>query len=229
MYVEHIEDTIKILLTSIPHDDDEKRKERSDQVKYCTVIRNKLQGGLIPSLKPIACSKLLHSGISDLFDKETMYIGFNNGYYDLNTMEFKPYTPEIYITMTTGYDYVPSNNELRNELMNILNKIFPDPVLMDYVLLHLSSCLDGLNENELVHFYTGLNDNNGSNGKSLLCSIINKCFGDYSINGHPSIITSSTENPESANSSIMVLNKKKIVIFQEIENNGKKLNDIRLK
>ena len=158
-----------------------------------------------------------------------MYIGFNNGYYDLNTMEFKHYTPEIYITMTTGYDYVPSNNELRNELMNILNKIFPDPVLMDYVLLHLSSCLDGLNENELVHFYTGLNDNNGSNGKSLLCSIIHKCFGEYSINGHPSIITSSTENPESANSSIMVLNKKKIVIFQEIQNNGKKLNDIRLK
>jgi phage/plasmid-associated DNA primase len=108
--------------------------------------------------------------------------------------------------------------------MNILNRIYPDPLLLDYVLLHLSSCLDGLNSNELVHFWTGMCDHNGSNGKSWMCSLLTKCYGNYCVNAHPSIITNATENSECANISIMALEKKRLVIIQEIEKNRPKID-----
>ena len=82
----------------------------------------------------------------------------------------------------------------------------------------LSSCLDGKNREETLSFWTGLSSKQtGSNGKSTLCMLLSAAFGEYFLNGHPSIITGKIEKAQSANPAVYELKGKRLVVFQEIE------------
>ena len=82
----------------------------------------------------------------------------------------------------------------------------------------LSSCLDGKNREETISFWTGVSSKQtGSNGKSTLCNLLSAAFGDYFLNGHPSIITGKIEKAQSANPAVHSLKGKRLVVFQEIE------------
>ena len=67
------------------------------------------------------------------FNSDPFLIGFNNGVYDLKADEFRDYTFDDYITLTTKYDYKdvdyndPANVDIREELV----KIFGNGILKD--------------------------------------------------------------------------------------------------
>jgi P4 family phage/plasmid primase-like protien len=104
-------------------------------------------------------------------------------------------------------------------LDRLLSQIFPDPEVLDYMLCFLGSCLSGRVHEELIHFWTGLsNKQTGSNGKSTFVSLLLHTFGDYAACGHSSIITSKRESASSPNSAIIDLKRKRLVTFQEIDN-----------
>ena len=82
----------------------------------------------------------------------------------------------------------------------------------------LSSCLDGRNKEETLSFWTGVSSKQtGSNGKSTLCNLLASAFGEYFLNGHPSIITGKIEKAQCANPAVHSLKDKRLVVFQEIE------------
>ena len=88
------------------------------------------------------------------------------------------------------------------------------------MMCFLGSCLSGVVHDELIHFWTGLDRNKqtGSNGKSTFVTLLLKVFGDYGACGHSSIITSKRESASSSNSALMSLKGKRLVTFQEIDN-----------
>ena len=98
----------------------------------------------------------------------------------------------------------------------------------------MASSLDGKNKEETLSFWTGISSKQtGSNGTSTLCNLLAFAFGDYFLNGHPSIITGKIEKAQSANPAVFELKNKRIVIFQEIETEGEdnttKVNMAKLK
>ena len=83
------------------------------------------------------------------FNADPFLIGFNNGVYDLKNDEFRDYTFDDYITLTTKYDYVPVNYEnpdnvaIKKQLTKIIEDIHPDEEHRLLYLQVLASGLDG--------------------------------------------------------------------------------------
>ena len=90
-----------------------------------------------------------------------------------------------------------------------MKEVFPGNNLDDYMLTTLSLCLDGKKREETLSFWTGISSKQtGSNGKSTLCNLSSAAFGDYFLNGRPSIVTGKIEKAQSAKPAVYELKSK---------------------
>ena len=136
----------------------------------------------------------------------------------MKTNAFVPYSHEYIVTKCTKYDFDNTNFEYQDDVLKFLREVFPDNDLYNYMITTLSSCLDGRNKEETLSFWTGVSSKQtGSNGKSTLCNLLASAFGEYFLNGHPSIITGKIEKAQCANPAVHSLKDKRLVVFQEIE------------
>ena len=114
------------------------------------------------------------------FNGNPYLLGFNNGVYDLLNDEFRDYTFNDYITLTTKYDYkkpdyeIPENFALRDELATLIETIHPDP---DYRLLYLQTLASGLDGRAYQKLF--LFNGQGGNGKGLTGSLMDITLGEY--------------------------------------------------
>ena len=89
----------------------------------------------------------------DIFNiKNPHLLGFENGVYDLEKGELRPYKYDDYITLSTKYDYIKPdyvNNgidkNMRDEILAIFKTIHPDQEIRDLCMQILASGLDGKN------------------------------------------------------------------------------------
>jgi P4 family phage/plasmid primase-like protien len=196
--------------------------EENARMKNLTGIKEKTQSGRINSdwhALNVAFDQPTFEATLDSFQN---LIAFENGVYDLELDQFVEPQREHRTTMSTNYDYVHTYDIPQkdyDELDELLRQIFPDEHILHYMLRFLGSCLSGYVNEELIHFWTGMsNKQTGSNGKSTFVSLLLLAFGDYASCGHSSIITSRRENSNSTNSALMSLKGKRLVTFQEIDN-----------
>lgn len=117
----------------------------------------------------------------DLIDENPNLICFNNGVYDLEKLQFREGRPVDYISKTTGYDYVPreciSDSESQ-EIEDFMRKLYPDPLLCEFMWQNDSSNLIGGNFNKLFVTHSGPR---GNNGKSKKQNLVEYSFGEYCI------------------------------------------------
>ena len=105
-----------------------------------------------------------------------MLLGFDNGVYDLQTMNFRRGQPEDYVTLSCGYKYQESTEADRAHVTTFLREVFVDKDIYKYMRLFLGSLLEGEIRDHRFHFCTGC----GSNGKSVLWDCLDKVLGGYS-------------------------------------------------
>jgi len=153
-------------------------------------------------------------------------IGFENGVYDLRTKEFRDGCPEDYISMSTGIDYIPfdEEDEQWEDLKYFIYTIFPDDKMRDYFLSFLSSCLLGVNKEEKFRVWIGT----GSNGKSKLEELFVSSFGDYCMKFPITLLTGRRNQAGSTNSEVVKSKGKRFCYFEE-PSEGEKINAGRLK
>ena len=112
----------------------------------------------------------------DKLDSNPNLIGFKNGVYDLELMEFRDGHPDDFISFTTGINYIEysEDNPYNNDVINFVSKVMPKEHLRNYLLTCLSSFLSGKIKEEKFHIWTG----NGSNGKKLpfteICCVVRR-------------------------------------------------------
>jgi P4 family phage/plasmid primase-like protien len=161
-----------------------------------------------------------NSNFYKIIDQNKDLIGFENGIYDLTTMEFRKGTSSDYISMTTGYEYVEHNKHSREyqELFDLLCKILPNEDVRHFTLKSLASCLDGHIRDENFYILSGKN-NTGGNGKSTLTDLLLKALGDYACVSPVALVTAKRESANSANSALASIRNKRAVIMQEPESN----------
>ena len=133
----------------------------------------------------------------DRLDKNPMLVGFKNGIYDLNTYSFRPGIPEDFISKCVPIDYKvynESDEEVQN-VLDFLQKVFPDSSLRRYFLDTYSDIFVGGNTQKKVYLWTG----EGDNGKSVTQSFFEKMLGELAIKFNTQYFTGKKTSTGSAN------------------------------
>lgn len=139
---------------------------------------------------------------------------FNNGVIDLQTGDFRKGLPNEYINYTTGYDY-KKVDDLTN-INNFFNDVLQNKEIRKYFINILSLALEDINRRQEIYFCLG---EEASNGKSTVCELLERAFGEFGCRFPTNLITSGRENSNQANSSIMVLKNKRFGYCSEPEKN----------
>ncbi len=162
-----------------------------------------------------------------IIDQNKELLGFDNGVYDLNTMEFRNGRSSDYVSMSTGYDYIyyEKTNQKYIDLMSLISQILPEPETRHFTLKSIASCLDGHNKDENFYIWSGKNAS-GGNGKSTLMELLTKTLGEYAIDSPVSLITRKRESANSPNSALAAIRNKRVVIMQEPSSNDQIQVDI---
>jgi len=159
-------------------------------------------------------------------DTNKYLLCFNNGVVDFKNKNFREGYPEDYITMSTGIDYVPydENNaehiQTAKELTEFMDKLFPIPDLKQYMWDHLASCLIGTNKNQTFNVYHG----SGSNGKSILADLMSVTLGEYKGTVPITLVTEKRGLIGGTSDEILKLKGKRYAVMQE-PTKGVKLNE----
>jgi P4 family phage/plasmid primase-like protien len=196
-------------------EDDEGEQQR------CGEIAKKLNG-IALKLKQTAfkdnimkeCKELFYvNKFEEKLDSRSSLIGFENGVYDLEGLEFREGRPEDYISFTTGIDYIPYNpkNPLAKDVNGFLNTVFTKPHMKEYVLLLLSSFLNGGIKEERFHIWTGV----GSNGKSKVVDLFEQSFGEYCCKLPITLLTQKRAASNAATSELARTKGKRFACLQE--------------
>jgi P4 family phage/plasmid primase-like protien len=172
-------------------------------------------------------------------------IGIRNGvlelqHYDSESMSdrprvyFRPGRPDDNISFVMGrsepdlepIDYIPydADSAEQRDLMSFFEKIYPDPVLRRYVLTLLSSCLEGQNREQ--RFYVNLG--RGSNGTSMIQTLMRYTLGDYQTSLQTTALTRKRPESGAANPDMIVTKCKRYIYMGEPDQN-EKLNTSRMK
>jgi P4 family phage/plasmid primase-like protien len=124
-------------------------------------------------------------------DADPELLSFSNGVYDFKEKVFRAGQPDDYLTLSTNIPYVeydetnPEHARVLSEIEEFFSKLFPDKTIREYIWQHLASTLIGYNKNQTINIYNGC----GSNGKSKLIELMEKCLGDYYGTISASLIT----------------------------------------
>jgi len=177
--------------------------------------------------------------ISRLNQNPTL-VGVSNGVLDLEYYEddgrtgrphvhFRDGLPDDCISFQLGRNdpdmeaipYIPydPNSAEQKELMSFFEKVYPDPVLREYVLTLYASCLKG--ENAEQKFY--VNQGVGSNGKSMIQTLMEYTFGDYQTSLQTTVLTRKRPDGGAANPDIITTKCKRYIYMGEPDE-GEKLN-----
>jgi P4 family phage/plasmid primase-like protien len=150
-------------------------------------------------------------------DENRHLICFNNGILDLNTMLFREGRPEDYVSLCTNISYEPydKSNKLIQDVENFLVEIQPEDNMREYIIRFLSSCIAGHSPDEKIHIWTG----SGGNGKSVLVTLMQSCFGDYATTLSISLLTQKRAASNAATPELADTKGKRFAVFQEPDNN----------
>jgi len=153
----------------------------------------------------------------DKLDSNPNYICFKNGVVDIEQERFREGAGTDYISMCTHINYIKLDEKNKeqvkivNEINDFMEKLFPDKSLRGYMWDHLASILIGHNDNQTFHFYLGV----GSNGKSILVELLEKCLGDYKGSAPLTMITGNRTKEGQATPEIISLKGKRLAVLQE--------------
>jgi phage/plasmid-associated DNA primase len=153
------------------------------------------------------------------FDSKPYLLPFKNGVFDLALLEFKkvnkcfrPITKEDYIMLDTGYDYVEETNKRKiEEVSNYLKSIMPDEPMYNLLLQYLASALDG---KLYQRFFMLIGQ--GGNGKGSIIDFMKMILGGFFVKASNSLLKNWGDTAGGANSDLIDLKNKRMVIFEEM-------------
>jgi len=140
-------------------------------------------------------------------------------------VHFRPGRPEDYISFHMGDDdgergainYEPYNPAAPEQkvIAEFFAKIYPDPVLREYMLTLLSSCLEGANREQRFYVMQGP----GGNGKSMIEKLMEYTFGDYGTSLSTTVFTRKRPESGAANPDIITVMNRRYIHTGEPDDN----------
>ena len=159
-------------------------------------------------------------------DSNPYLLCFNNFVIDFKEKKYRKGQPDDFISKSTNIDYLPYQNvekelsNIKDEINNFIDSLFPDEELKNYIWEHLASCMIGTNLNQTFNIYTG----SGCNGKSVLVELMSRILGDYKGVIPVSLITQNRGSIGSASPEVVQLMGTRYAVMQEPKK-GDKINE----
>jgi P4 family phage/plasmid primase-like protien len=152
----------------------------------------------------------------DIVDNNKYLLGFNNGVYDFNLMQFRDSKPDDNISMTVGYDYINEidasyDKEKEERLNNFLIDIQPDEIQRIFLLKYLSTCLIGENKDSLFVILLG----KGRNGKSKINELLSYTLGKYYTSFKSTLLTRSQTDADKPDPNLISMRKCRLAVGSE--------------
>ncbi len=147
-------------------------------------------------------------------DSNRHLIGFENGIYDLDAMEFRDGRPEDYLSLSTRINYTPLSDqppEITEDINAYLMQVLPNEAVREYVVRLFSTFLHGEIREERFNVWTG----SGSNSKSLCVSLFQKAFGEYCCTLPIALLTQKRGTSNSASPELARARAKRFAVLQE--------------
>jgi len=202
------------------------KKEIEDDVSLSEKENKLLQSKALILLSTIGGERILKRLLSLAewcecgFDAVPYYLGFENGFIDLRTHTFEEYREDVYITISTGYDYIKpdyDNNEqdriYKKELANIFDMLFDTNEETVYYLQIMASGLDAINY-QYIWFFEGA----GGNGKSMGVAFNESVLGNVMYKASSgAILTADADKANQASEDICHLIGGRTVVFSEMD------------
>lgn len=167
------------------------------------------------------CEMFYHEKFEEKLDSNPYLIGFPNGVYDLEAMEFREGRPDDFVSFNAGVEYIPfdRNCEPMKELLHFFEQVLPNKNVREYMLTTLASFLCGFTREERFHIWTG----SGSNGKSKVVELFEQAFGEYTCKFPVTLLTGKRAASNAATSEIARAKGKRFAVLQE-PSEGERLN-----
>tara|TARA_B110000211_G_scaffold60937_1_gene68749 strand:+ start:2406 stop:5036 length:2631 start_codon:yes stop_codon:yes gene_type:complete len=168
--------------------EDEDEEDIAEKQKMYFGILKKLKTTSFKDAVLKECMELFYnSHFEEKLDSNPYLIGFENGVYDLEELEFRDGKPDDYLTKTTKINYIVLNKSDKriDEINSFFEEIQINENIRKYLLTDLATYLCGVNKREKFRFWLG----SGGNGKSKLIELLNSAFGEYSIKFPITLIT----------------------------------------
>ena len=200
----------------------------SDDNKVGMLKRSKKVFGLAIKLKQVAYKENIMRESREFFyiekfeeklDAKPHLLGFENGVYDLIAYEFREGRPEDYISNSTKINYIPydPSHEFAADVECYLSQVFTNPDIKEYVMCVLASFLNGSIREERFHIWTG----SGSNSKSIMINLYEKCIGTYSCKLPVTLLTQKRAASNAATGELARTKGKRFACLQEPSENEK--------
>ena len=182
--------------------------DKAEEAMYGVRIKqiNKLLGNLksAPYKNNVmreAMEEFYDRRFKEKLDQNPYLIGFKNGVYDLKNNVFRCGCPEDFISKCLPIDYIEYEESSQHvqDIIEFLQKVFPDKSVRTYFLDTYSDIFVGGNSQKKVYIWTG----EGDNGKSITQNLIEMMLGDHAIKMNTQYFTSKkiasgAANPELA-------------------------------
>lgn len=169
---------------------------------------------IVKNLQPI-------TDTGDNWDTDLMLLSCPNGIIDLKTGQLRDGKPEDRITMTTSVEYDPDAKCSR--WMQFIDEIFENNKdLIHYVRKSLGYSISGLTTEQAVFFCFGV----GSNGKSVLFSLIREILKDYAHSAPAALFQRNIS--ATASNDVAAIEFKRFLISSE-NLSATKINEQRMK
>ena len=129
--------------------------------------------------------------------------------------------PDMDALVYKDYD---AADPLQRELAEFFCKIYPDAALREYMITLLAACLEGQNKEQRFYIMTG----NGSNGKSMLTTLLRFTFGDYQTSLASTVLTRKRADAGAANPDLITVKGKRFMYMVEPDE-GERINTALMK
>jgi P4 family phage/plasmid primase-like protien len=146
-------------------------------------------------------------------DANPHLIGFENGVFDLENMEFREGRPEDYISFSTRINYIqynPRSSQIA-AINHYLSQVFTIEHMRDYVMKLFASFLTGILKEQKFYIWTG----SGANSKSALVNLFEDSFGDYCCKFPITLLTQKRAASNAATSELARAKGKRFGCLQE--------------
>ena len=197
-----------------------------EKFKKCIKIATKLKDENFCSSirKQLKCLCATNNFVIDMLDTDINTFAFSNCLFDLKNKVIRNIEPQDHICTTTGYDYnLNVCNSKIDEIKTLISDMFKTEEMYEYLIDILSTSMFGKNLHQEFYIFNGA----GSNGKSLLMSLLQLSYGGYceKINA-----TTFTKESKSANetSELHSCKASRLIVVEE-PNENEKLITSRLK
>lgn len=185
----------------------------AEKVKEIQIIAKNLKNNRFKEAIVKECAELFYDPhFLNKLDENKYLLGFDNGVYDLETLEFRDGKHDDYISMSTGYEFCDQDNsEIQEYIMNFITSIMPNDDLVQYIIKVLAYSLVGEKYMECLWFFTG----RGRNGKGTLMRLLQFALGQYYYEPDICMVTTSKKSSSGVSPEVAKAKGKRVLVSSE--------------